>query len=273
MAHTQTKSLWSPGRIHDQLRHLNITNVPCENTIRKYLKQPPPPKPITKEKQRSEVAAKRFFGFLQAKLTKPGVDLFTVVTRSFQILYVLVIIHYGSRKIIHTAATPHPNLFWVMQQFRDVTPFGEGPKYLLHDNDPVFMSASFQKLLKDSGITSIHTQPYSPWQNPYAERVIGSIRRELLDFNLPRNQDRLEKLLNEFVNEYYNTERTHQGIGRTTPIPSEPPLPSHIDETDWNFNRSLAGNTIKSARLHNVKPMKFHDLAKSGLFSASSSSS
>lgn len=169
----------------------------------------------------------------------------TVITRSFQIPYVLVIIHHGSRKIIHTAVTPHPNLFWIMQQFREVTPFGEGPKYLLHDNDPVFMSASFQKLLKDSGITSIHTQSYSPWQNPYAERVIGSIRRELLDFNLPRNQEHLEELLNEFVNEYYNTERTHQGIGRTTPIPSEPPLLSRMAETRLEFQPILGGQYHK----------------------------
>jgi len=235
---------WSAGRIHDQLRYLNIIDVPCENTIRKYLRLPPPRMPRRKKdhRPRSEAAAKRFFGFLRSKADQAwGMDFFTVVTRSFQILYVLVIIHHGSRRIIRTAVTSQPYAFWLMQQFRDVTPFGEGPKYLLHDNDPVIMSGPFQRLLKGSNITSIHTQSYAPWQNPYAERVIGGIRRELLDFNLPRSRDHLEKLLKEFVNEYYNSERTHQGIGRTTPIPSKTHRPSCMADTQLEFQPILGG--------------------------------
>ncbi len=193
LVHTKNPA-WSPGRIHDQLRYLNIIDVPCENTIRKYLKQPPPrvPRTMAPEEKRSPKAAKRYFGFLRDKADLSwGMGPFTVVTRSFQILYVLVIIHHGSRRIIHTAVTPNPNLFWMMQQFREVTPFGEGPKYLVHDNEPVFVSKHFQKLLKSSKITSIRTQKESPWQNPYAERVIGTIRRELIDFNVPKSREHL----------------------------------------------------------------------------------
>ncbi len=107
-----------------------------------------------------------------------------------------------------------------MQQFREATPFGDGPKYLVHDNEPIFVSKKFQELLRHTGVKSVRTTKESPWQNPYAERVIGSIQRELLDLNPPWIQKPLQAMLKEYTFDYYNTERTHQGIGQTTPIHS-----------------------------------------------------
>ena len=99
----------------------------------------------------------------------------------------------GQGRIVHTAVTDSPNLFWLVQQFRNATPYDNVPKYIIHDNDPVFKSRNFKKLLDDSCVTAITTGKEAPWQNPYAERVIGSIRRELLDYVVPMNERHLKR--------------------------------------------------------------------------------
>ena len=172
---------------------LNVTDPPSPNTIRKYLKLKPPS---------SHGKRQAWYTFYQDHAEEIwGVDFFTVPTLSFRILYVLVIIHHGTRRIVHTAVTDSPNQFWLTQQFRIATPYDRAPKYIVHDNDPVFKSRNFKKLLDDSGIKGITTGKEAPWQNPYAERVIGTIRRELLDYVVPLgNELTSDKLLKEYVN-------------------------------------------------------------------------
>ena len=106
----------------------------------------------------------------------------------------------GGTLIVHTAVTDSPNQFWLTQQFRIATPYDRAPKYIVHDNDPVFKSRNFKKLLDDSGVTAITTGKGATWQNPYAERVIGNIRCELLDYVVPLNERQLDRLLKEYVN-------------------------------------------------------------------------
>ena len=228
---------WSSGRIRDQLMNQNVTDVPSENTIKKYLKELPPP-----DRNKKKESSGKYHEWLRENAHQTwGMDLFTVATRFFRVLYVLVIIHHGTRRIVHFAVTPNPNLFWMMQQFREATPFGDGPKYLVHDNEPIFVSKAFQKLLQDTGVKSVRTAKKAPWQNPYAERVIGSIRRELLDLNPPWSQKHLQAMLKEYIFDYYNTERTHQGIGRTTPVPSPDNLPTTMAETKLEYIPILSG--------------------------------
>ncbi len=124
-------------------------------------------------------------------------------------------------------------MFWLTQQFRNATPYGKHPKYLIHDNDPVFKSTVFQGFLKSSSIKSKAISYKSPWQNPYAERVIRTIRQELLNFIIPINERHLEKLLGEYINHYYNTERTHQGINGETPI--RKPKPTPVDAENFKL--------------------------------------
>ncbi len=238
---------WSPGRIHDQLVNLNITDVPSANTIKNYLETKPPPKP---KRTAPAGSAKRYFEFLKGHHGAVwGVDMFTVVTWFFRTLYVLIMIDHGTRQVIHFAVTTNPNLFWLMQQFKEATPFGEGPMYLVHDNEPIFVSKQFQTLLRDSGVKSIKTSIQAPWQNPYAERVIGSIRRELLDFNVPRNQKHLERMLGEFIFGYYNTDRTHQGIDRSTPVPSPAYPPTPMADTKLEYDPILGGQYHKLRKI------------------------
>ena len=133
-------------------------------------------------------------------LRKSGVLTSLRYLLEFRILYVLVIFHHGTIRIVHTAVTDSPNQFWLVQQFRNVTPYDRVPKYIIHDYYPVFKSRTLKKILDDSGVTAITTKKGATWQNPYAERVIGNIRCELLDYVVPLNERQLDRLLKEYVN-------------------------------------------------------------------------
>jgi putative transposase len=190
----------SPKKIHDQLVLLNITDAPVPNTIAKYLSLlKKPPSPDTK-KQPSEKQIQAWLTFLRNHAPHTwGMDFFTVSTLFFKVLYVLVIINHGTRKIEHIAVTANPDAFWLVQQLRNATPYDHQPKYLVHDNDAVFTSNLFQGFLASAGIKSKRTAIKAPWQNPYAERVTGTLRRELLDYMIPINERHLEHLLGEYV--------------------------------------------------------------------------
>lgn len=207
--------LLSPEKIVEKIKLLGIIDPPSPNTIRKYLP--------TIRKTPTEQQAQNWRSFLRNHTTASvscGMDFFVVTTLTFQRLYVLVMIEHGSRQIKHTAITKNPNSTWVIQQLRNATPYGECPKYLFHDNDSTFTSKDMQDFLRASSIKSVKTSIKSPWQNPYAERVIGTIRRDLLDHIIPINEKHLKKLLDEYIHKYYNPHRTHQGLDGNTPIPS-----------------------------------------------------
>lgn len=205
--------LMSAEKIHELLINMNYTEVPCANKIRQILGQDPKKPPTEKQVQSWKT-------FLKNHKEIWAMDFFTVPTLTFKILYVLIIINHNTRKIEHFGVTCNPNTIWLKQQFREATPYYEKPIYLIHDNDPVFVSEDFQNFLSSSGIKSKRISHRSPWQNGIAERSIGSIRRELTDHIIPVNEIHLRRLMKEYINEYYNTNRTHQGIGCTTPIPS-----------------------------------------------------
>jgi putative transposase len=225
--------LLSPEKIHEKLQLLGIKNAPAPNTIAKYI-------PSTR-KTPTEKQIQSWKTFLKNhQSTTWATDFLTIPTLTFGVLYVLVIIDHQTRKIISFGVTYHPTAQWTIQQFRNATPFGDVPKYLVHDNDPIFRSKAFQRFLSSSGITSKKTSYRSPWQNPYAERVIGTIKRELLDHIIPFNQLHLHKLLHEYINDYY-TNRTHQGIEGKTPIASPVYLPTLAAETNLEATPVLNG--------------------------------
>ena len=201
----------SPEKIFEQLVNLGLKNPPAPNTIAKYIKDMRKP-PTKRQLENWHTFMKNHMDVTWAT------DFFTIPTIRFEVLYILIIIEHGSRKIIHFAVTKNPNMFWITQQFRNTTPYGYHPKYLIHDNDPVFKSKVFQDFLTSSNIKSKATAFRSPWQNPYAERVIGTIKAELLNHIIPFSERHLEKLLDGYINDYYNSHRTHQGLDGNTPI-------------------------------------------------------
>lgn len=225
--------LLSPEKINEQLALMGLKNPPSPNTICKYL-------PTTK-KPPSDRQIQSWKTFIKNHMDVTwATDFLTIPTLKFDILYILIIIDHGTRKIVHHAVTKNPNMFWLKQQFRNATPYGNQPKYLIHDNDPVFKSKVFQGFLSDANIKSKPTTFRSPWQNPYAERVNGIIRQELLNLIIPLGEKHLEKLLSEYVN-YYNNNRTHQGIDCKTPIPKPSFIPSKAKDFKIKSNPVLNG--------------------------------
>jgi len=134
------------------------------------------------------------------------------------IFYMFLVFDHARREVRHFAVTAHPSMEWVIQQLREAMPFGEQPRYLLPDNDGIY-GLGVRAFLISCGILDVRTAYRSPWQNPYVERVIGTLRRELLDHVIVLNQAHLERLLKEFVEDYYHTARPHQGLGGETPVP------------------------------------------------------
>jgi transposase InsO family protein len=222
----------SPEKIHEQLVNLSITDAPAPNTIAKYIpntRKPPSDKQIQSWKT-----------FLHNHNVW-SMDFFVIPTIRFKVLYVLIIISHKRRRIEHFAVTDHPNTNWLIQQLRNATPFGKQPKYLLHDNDPVFKSKCFQTFLANSNIKSVSTAFRSPWQNGICERTVSILRQELLDHIIPINQYHLTRLLNEYVGMYYNPHRTHQGIGCQTPDVSPRPPETMLADTVLESSRILGG--------------------------------
>ncbi len=199
--------LWSADRIRDTLRLLD-SDPPSSDTIRKYMLRPktPPDKPTA------------WLPFLRNHLEVSwAMHFFTVVTANFSFLYVFVVFEHGRRRVIHFATTYHPSMEWVIQQLREATPFGRQPRYLFRDNDGIY-GHGVRAFLDGCGIEEVRTAYRSPWQNPYVERFVGTLRRELLDHVIVLNEKHLNRLLREYIERYYHASRPHLGLNGDTPV-------------------------------------------------------
>ncbi len=150
-------------------------------------------------------------------------DFFVVPTATFRVLFVFIILAHERRRIVHVNITEHPTAQWTSQQIVDAFPWGTAPRYLLRDRDSIYSSA-FQSRVKNLGIEEVKTAPHSPWQNPYCERAISSIRRECLDNVIVLNEAHLRRLLRSYVN-YYHSWRVHRSLDMDAPDlrPVQPP--------------------------------------------------
>ena len=120
---------------------------------------------------------------------------------------------------MHFNVTAHPTAEWTAQQITEAFPYDQVPRYLLRDRDCIY-GERFVERVKRMGIKEILTAPRSPWQNPYAERVIGPIRRECLDHLIIFGEDHLHRILTDYVR-YYNNSRTHLSLDRNAPLPRD----------------------------------------------------
>ena len=152
-----------------------------------------------------------------------SIDFFTVPTLTCQVLYVFLMIQNASRKIVHCNVTAHPTAEWTGFQILQAFPWDLIPRYLLRDRDSIYGDA-FVREIRVLGIEQVVTSYKSPWQNPYVERLIGSIRRECLDHVIVLGERHLRRVLRECV-EYYHESRTHLGLAGDCPVPRsvEPP--------------------------------------------------
>ena len=167
--------LWGEERIANELLlKLGIRISP--RTVRKYLPKRPPGRP------RGDL---RWSTFLKSHAR--GIlacDFFVAVTATFRMLYVLVVIEHGTRRLAHVNVTTHPSAAWTLQQLREVIADGDAHKYLLHDRDSIF-AKHLDDSIRAMGLGVLRSPFLSPKANAICERVIGTIRRECLDWMIP----------------------------------------------------------------------------------------
>ena len=155
--------------------------------------------------------------------TTPGdivaIDFFTVPTATFRVLFVFVVLGHERRCIEHFNVTGHPTARWTAQQIIEAFPYNETPRFILRDRDVIYGDL-FCRRIEHMGIEETVIAPQSPWQNPYVERVIGSIRREVLDHVIILNERHLRRILSSYFS-YYHGSRTHLSLCRNSPVPRE----------------------------------------------------
>ena len=144
-----------------------------------------------------------------------SIDFFTVPTATFRVLYGFVVLCHARRRIVHANVTPNPTERWTAQQIVEAFPFDAAPRYLIRDRASIY-GEWFRHRVKNMGIEEVVIAPQSPWQNPFVERVIGSIRRECLDHVIVLNEAHLLRILSSYL-EYYHESRTHLSLERNAP--------------------------------------------------------
>jgi putative transposase len=127
-----------------------------------------------------------------------SIDFYTVPTARLRVLFVLVVLAHHRRRVVHFNVTEHPTAAWTAQQIVDAFPDESAPAYLLRDRDQIY-GQPFRHRVKGMGIDEILTAPQSPWQNPFAERLIGSVRRECLNYVLVLGERHLHRILTRYL--------------------------------------------------------------------------
>ena len=198
--------MWGAPRIQSELTLLGFEVA--ESSVSKYM--------IRKRKPPSQTW-KTFLENHVDCLT--SIDFFTVPTATFRVLYCFVVLCHKQRRIVQVNVTANPNQEWTAQQIIEAFPYDEAPRYLIRDRDAIY-GEKFRKRVRSMGIKEVITAPRSPWQNPFVERVIGSIRRECLNYMIILNEDHLLRILHSYL-DYYHNARTHLSLERNAPNPRE----------------------------------------------------
>jgi transposase InsO family protein len=198
----QANPLWGAPRIHGELQKLGIDVA--ERTVSRLL-----PK-------RRSLPSQTWRTFLTNHVRDlVSIDFFTVPTARLRVLFVFVVLAHDRRRVLHFNVTEHPTAAWTAQQLVDAFPDDSAPSYLLRDRDAVYGHV-FQQRVKGMGVAEVLTTPQSPWQNPFAERLIGSIRRECLNHVLVLGERHLRRTLAQYF-AYYHRARTHLSLEKDAP--------------------------------------------------------
>ena len=182
--------LWGAPRIRDELLKLGIKVA--KRTVQKYMRQARRGLPPERKSQTWATFLANHAHEIWACDFVQTYDLF------FRTMYVFFMVDLGSRRVVHFGVTRSPSDAWVTQQLREATPFGEGPRFLICDNDGKF-GDQFEPVAKGTGIEVIHTPVEAPKANSICERFIGSVRRELLDHILILSERHLRRKVKDYV--------------------------------------------------------------------------
>jgi len=207
--------LWGAPRIQSELALLG--HYVAESTVAKYMgraRKPP--------SQTWRTFLENHIGDIVA------IDFFVVATVGFRLLYCFLVLRHDRRRVVHFNVTPRPTARWTAQQVVEAFPFDSAPRFLIRDHDGIY-GQDFCERVKYLGIEEVVIAYRSPWQSPYVERVIGSIRRECLDHVIVRNGAHLLRILRDYFT-YYHDARSHLSLDRNAPLPRkvEPPSCGHV---------------------------------------------
>ncbi len=142
-------------------------------------------------------------------------DLFVVPTIGFDLLFAFVIVRLDRRDLVCVDVTRHPTAEWITRQITEAFPWNEAPRYLIRDRDRIF-GTMVTRRMRAMGIRDKPIAPASPWQNAFAELLIGSIRREYVDHIIVLGEAHLRRSLRSYAN-YYNEIRTHRSLNKDAP--------------------------------------------------------
>src|SRR5712672_3203093 len=192
--------LWGAPRIHGELLKLGFEVA--QSSVAKYMvKRCGPPSQGWRTFLRNhapDIAA---------------MDLFITPTIGFDVLYTFIIVRLARRNLVWINVTPHPTADWIARQITEAFPWNEALRYLIRDRDQVY-GAAVRNRLRAMGIRDKPIAPGSPWQNGFAERLIGSIRRECVDHVIALGKAHLRGILQAYAR-YYNDLRTHRSLDKT----------------------------------------------------------
>jgi transposase InsO family protein len=192
---------WGSKRIQAELAKLG--SEVSDSTVRKY-------RPRTR---RNDQTWKTFLHNHAKDLT--AADFFVVPTATFRVLYVFLVLAHERRKVLHFNITDSPSAAWTAQQLVEAFPYAQPPRYLLCDRDGIY-GLEFVQRTRGLGLKQMLIAPRSPWQNPFVERLVGSIRRECLNHVIVLHEQHLRRRLTDYLS-YYHQHRTHGSLDEDAP--------------------------------------------------------
>ncbi len=196
--------LWGAPRIHGELQKLGL-EISQATVSKDLVRRRTPP-------------SQTWRTFLDNHIRSlVSVDFFTVPTVLFKVLFVFVVLAHDRRRVVHVNVTDTPTAEWSAQQLVEAFPWDTAPRSLLRDRDAVY-GAVFSSRVQALGIREVKTAPRSPWQNPYVERLIGTLSRECLDHMVVPSATHLRRLLRDYLS-YYHSARTHLSLDKDAPEP------------------------------------------------------
>jgi putative transposase len=189
--------LWGAPRVHGELLKLGIDV--SERTVSRWMPR------------RRKPPSQTWRAFLDNHVGDlVSIDFLTVPTATFRVLFVLVVLAHDRRRIVHFNVTDHPTADWTSQQLLEAFGDGQLPRFLIRDRDSVYGS-TFRERVKALGIEEVVISPRSPWQTPYVERVIGTLRRECLDHVVVLGETHLRRIVRRY-GRYYHASRCHLAL-------------------------------------------------------------
>jgi len=196
--------LWGAPRIHGELLKLGF--AVAQSSVAKYM-----------ARRSNDPSGQSWATFVRNHAAQiAAMDLFVVPTIGFDLLYALIIVQLDRRELVWVNVTAHPTAEWIARQITEAFPWNEAPRYLIRDRDGNYGSV-VRRRLRAMGIRDKPISVGSPWQNCFAERLIGSIRRECVDHLVVFGEQHLRRVQRSYAL-YYNEARTHRSLNKDAPL-------------------------------------------------------